>query len=42
MDLISYLIIFRALFIFLLLEKGWCVKKIKKNTYETFKSVKRT
>ncbi len=42
-DKISLLILLRALFVFLLIEKGWCVKKCKhsKNEYEMFKSVKR-
>ena len=42
MDKISCLIILRALFLFSLIEKGWCVKKIEnqKNTFEMFKSVK--
>jgi hypothetical protein len=44
MDNISLLIILRALFIYYLLEKGWCVKrtKSKKDTFEIFKSVKTT
>jgi hypothetical protein len=29
MDTISYLIILRALFIYILIEKGWTVKKCK-------------
>ena len=43
MDKLSYIIILRALFIFSLIEKGWCIKKIKnqKNTFEMFKSIKK-
>ena len=43
MDKISYIIILRALFVFSLIEKGWCVKKVnsEKNTFEMFKSVKK-
>jgi hypothetical protein len=42
MDNLCYLIIFRALFIYSLIEKGWSIKKIKnkKNTFEIYKSVK--
>ena len=40
MDKISYLIIFRALFIYSLIEKGWNIKKKGKNTFEMYKSVK--
>ena len=41
MDKISYLIILRALFIYSLIEKEWCIRKIKnkKNTFEFFKTV---
>jgi len=43
MDRISYLVIIRALFIYLLVEKGWSVRKCKhgKNEFEMYKSVKR-
>ena len=42
MDKISYIIILRALFIFSLLEKGWCIKKCKNsNDIHLFKSVKK-
>lgn len=42
MDKISCVIILRALFIFHLLEKGWCVKKSKSsNDIHIFKSVKK-
>jgi hypothetical protein len=42
MDDITYLIILRALFIYSLIEKGWCLRKIKKSShsFEMFKSVK--
>jgi hypothetical protein len=40
MDQVSILIILRALFIFLLIEKGWSVKKCGKNKFEMYKSVK--
>ena len=42
-DNISYIIILRALFIFLLIDKGWSVRKCKygKNTFEMYKSVKK-
>ncbi len=41
MDQISYIIILRALFIFSLVEKGWSVKKVGKNKFEMYKSVKK-
>jgi len=41
MDNISSLIIFRALFIFSLIDRGWTVRKSGKNTFEMYKSVKR-
>jgi hypothetical protein len=41
MDKLSYLIILRALFIFSLIEKGWSIKKLDKNTFEMFKSIKK-
>ena len=42
MDVISLIIILRALFIYSLIEKGWSIKKIKnkKNTFEIYKSIK--
>ena len=42
MDKISCLIILRALFIYSLIDMGWCIKKTKrnKNTFELYKSVK--
>ena len=42
LDKISILIILRALFIYLLVEKGWSIRKCKsKNTFEMYKSVKK-
>ena len=43
LDKISLLVILRALFIYLLVEKGWSIKKCKndKNTFEMYKSVKK-
>jgi len=42
-DSLSCIIILRALFIFMLIEKGWTVKKNKhsKNTYQMYKDVKK-
>jgi hypothetical protein len=40
-DSLSCIIILRALFILLLVEKGWTVKKNKKNTYQMYKDVKK-
>ena len=40
MDKISYLIILRALFLFNLIEKGWSIKRISKQTFEITKSIK--
>ena len=40
-DKISSVIILRAFFIYLLIEKGWIIKKCKnKNTFEINKSFK--
>ena len=43
LDKVSVLIILRALFIYMLVEKGWSVRKCKsnKNTFEMYKSVKK-
>ena len=43
LDNLSTLIILRALFIYLLVEKGWSIKKCKydKNTFEICKSIKK-
>jgi hypothetical protein len=40
MDKISCLVILRALFIFLLIEKGWIVKRVGSG-YQLSKSVKK-
>jgi len=42
-DNFSIIIILRALFIYLLVEKGWAIRKAKgcKNKYEMYKSVRR-
>lgn len=39
-DRITLLIIFRFLFLLSLVEKGWCIKKLNKKSFEMFKSVK--
>jgi hypothetical protein len=42
MDKISCLIILRALFIYLLINSGWTVKKCKeKNSFQMYKTVKK-
>ena len=41
MDKIACLIILRALFIFMLVEKGWTVKKCKSKNIHLYKSVKK-
>ena len=43
LDNVSIIIILRALFIYMLVEKGWSVRKCKsnKNTFEMYKSVKK-
>jgi hypothetical protein len=41
MEPLDYLVILRSLYIFLLIEKGWCVRKIRKNEYEMFKSIRK-
>jgi hypothetical protein len=45
LDNLSLVIILRSLFIYILIEKGWIVRKYKngtKNTFEIYKSVKKT
>jgi hypothetical protein len=42
-DNLSSIVILRALFLLLLIEKGWTIKKTKneKNTYTMYKSIKK-
>ena len=40
MDKIDIIIILRALFLYLLVEKGWTVKRSNDNTFEITKNVK--
>jgi hypothetical protein len=40
MDKISYIVILRALFLYLLVEKGWTVKRSDDHTFEITKNVK--
>ena len=44
MDKLTGLVLLRALFIFSLIDSGWTIKKCKigKNTFEMYKSVKKT
>ena len=42
LDNVSIIIILRALFIYMLVEKGWSVRKCKsKDTFEMYKSIKK-
>jgi len=41
-DKISLIIILRSLFLYELLHNGWTIKKYKDNTFEIYKSVKKT
>ena len=42
LDKVSIIIILRALFIYMLVEKGWSVRKCKsKDTFEMYKSIKK-
>jgi hypothetical protein len=43
LDTLSSVILMRSLFLFLLIEKGWTIRKTKndKNTYIIYKSIKK-